>query len=131
MILMIDDDAEDIMIMQDALAEMGTLIVHIHNGIDAINYLRNAAPLPSIIVLDLNMPRMNGTQTLQVLKRETRIKNIPVVIYSTSINKLEKDKCMALGAHDFIIKPYSLKETMLTAQYFIKLCQQQEELLSK
>ncbi len=74
--------------------------------------------LPSMVILDLNMPRMNGTQTLRLLKSDQRFKDIPVVIYSTSLNNIEKDECLALGAHSYVIKPVSYRDTIDTARKF-------------
>jgi CheY-like chemotaxis protein len=76
----------------------------------------------SLIILDLNMPRLNGTETLRQLKNDDRFNNIPVIIFSTSINPLEKEKCMLLGAHSYITKPVSLKESMDTAKAFLQFC---------
>ena len=73
-------------------------------------------------VLDLNMPKMNGTDTLKNIKSDPRFSNIPVIIYSTSINPLEKEACMLLGAHSYITKPLSFTESLDTAKLFLKLC---------
>src|SRR5215204_2936835 len=88
-ILLVDDDEEDRMLIQEAFDEIGAPdVVHYEaNGEDALSYLeRSAEALPNLIVLDLNMPRMNGTQTLRHLKSDERYKHITVIIYSTSVN---------------------------------------------
>ena len=64
-----------------------------------------------LIVLDLNMPILNGTQTLFELKQNNRYTRIPVVIYSTSDNEHEKRKCMNFGAVDYLVKPISIAES--------------------
>ena len=74
-----------------------------------------------MVVLDLNMPRMNGTQTLRHIKKDDRFKNIPVVIYSTSLNNIERDECLSLGAHSYVIKPVTYRDTVATAQKFYDL----------
>ena len=68
------------------------------------------------------MPKLNGTQTLQAIKSDERYKKIVVIIYSTTLNPLEKEKCIQLGAKDFVIKPLVYTELMLIAKYFKKLC---------
>jgi CheY-like chemotaxis protein len=68
------------------------------------------------------MPRLNGTQTLSKLKDDKRFKDIPVIIYSTSINPLEKEKCMSLGAQAYITKPISFNESKNTIQLFLQYC---------
>src|SRR5689334_7377115 len=95
------------------------------DGAHALHLLNNemsSSGLPCLIVLDLNMPKLNGTQTLKQLKEDPRYRDIPVIVYSTSINRVEKEKCLALGAHSFITKPLSLKESRATAQFFYSFC---------
>jgi CheY-like chemotaxis protein len=74
--------------------------------------------LPSLIVLDLNMPRMNGTQTLKALKNNSRYKNIPVIIFSTSVNIIEMDECLKIGAVSYVVKPVTYKDCLQTARSF-------------
>lgn len=124
-ILMVDDDADDRMLMQDMFAEMGMPnAVHYANcGETALIYLDNLSEdeLPSIIVLDLNMPRLNGTQVLKLLKKNEKLKDITVIIYSTSVNKIEKEQTLKLGAYSYLIKPGSYKDCLENARYFYGL----------
>lgn len=126
-ILLADDDAEDRSIIQDAMESLsaGDVMTFANNGEQLLNLLQMASSsnFPCLIVLDLNMPKMNGTQTLSKIKSDEKFKDIPVIIYSTSINPLEKEKCLTLGAHSFITKPISLKESRETAQTFLQFCQ--------
>lgn len=126
-ILLVDDDLEDRDILLDALAELGIpSVFHFEeNGEKAIDFLEDCLNgghiLPTMIIMDLNMPKMNGTQTLRKLKADDRFKNIPVVIYSTSLNSIERQECLALGAHSYIIKPASYKDTVVTARRFYEM----------
>ena len=74
--------------------------------------------LPDLIVLDLNMPIWNGTQTLLQLKRSPRYRNIPVIIYSTSENENEKRKCLSYGALNFVVKPSTYRAGLDIVKYF-------------
>lgn len=124
-ILLVDDDAEDRMIIQEAFNDIGhgTILDFAENGEEAIRYLQACSKqLPSLIVLDLNMPRMNGRQTLECLKAEGPFANIPVIIFSTSLNQLEYDQCLALGAHSYLIKPTTYREAQEVVVYFHKMC---------
>jgi CheY-like chemotaxis protein len=128
-ILLADDDPEDREMIKDALdnIEAGDVIRFAENGEQALDILSKESDLQShacLIVLDLNMPRMNGTETLRKLKTDDRFKSIPVIIFSTSINELEKQKCMRLGAHSYITKPVSYRECLATAEKFMKFCGQ-------
>ncbi|MBP1652953.1 MAG: response regulator receiver protein [Bacteroidetes bacterium] len=128
-ILVIDDDSEDMAIIREAMEMINAdhVMMFAEGGEKALQLLdtRFSAEhiVPCLIVLDLNMPKMNGTQTLANLKADDRFRNIPVIIYSTSINPFEKAKCVTLGAHAYITKPVSVKESLETAQVFLNFCQ--------
>jgi len=127
-ILLVDDDPEDRMIVHDGLQELGVgnVLEFAENGelaFDLLNKKFEDGLLPCLIVLDLNMPKMSGTEILMSLKDDARFKDIPVIIYSTSINPLEKERCLELGAHSYIIKPVSFRESIDTAHLFMAFCQ--------
>jgi two-component system response regulator len=125
-ILMVDDDIEDRMLMQDMFIEIGAPdIAHYEeNGEAALSYLEklSANELPSLIVLDLNMPKLSGTEVLKLLKKNERFRNVTVIIYSTSVNYIEREQTLKLGAHSYIIKPSSYEECLEKARYFRSLC---------
>jgi CheY-like chemotaxis protein len=113
-ILVVDDDVEDHMIMQEYFEDMNYRdpVKFVINGLEAIKYLESQKKglLPQLIILDLNMPMMNGTQTLVQIKRDPDLKNIPVIIYSTSENETEKRKTLSLGAMEYVVKPLNFEE---------------------
>lgn len=126
-ILLADDDEEDRMLIQDALRESRVLneLACVKDGVELLEYLRGegefahraGAPLPGIILLDLNMPRMDGREALTEIKRDPRLRAIPVVVLTTS--KAEEDivRTYDLGVNSFVTKPVSfdvLIETMRT-----------------
>jgi CheY-like chemotaxis protein len=122
-ILVVDDDVEDHLILQDHFSEKGYKhkVKYLENGKQAIQFLDSipdGATLPSLIVLDLNMPILNGSQTLLHLKQTARYRNIPVIIFSTSENDTEKRKCLSLGAIDYMVKPITLEECQETIKKF-------------
>lgn len=127
-ILLADDDPEDRMIMEDSFREisLSEVICFVENGEDVLTYLDTIpgeAPLPQLIVLDLNMPRMNGTQTLKLLKGNLRYQGIPVIIFSTSINTIEMNECIKAGASSYVVKPVTYTECLDTARSFFEFCQ--------
>jgi CheY-like chemotaxis protein len=126
-ILLVDDDADDQTIILDALQQLhpANMVRCADNGEMAIRLLEEyaaAGNFPCLVVLDLNMPKMNGTDTLRNLRKDVRFKNIDVVIYSTSINPKEQEACMKLGAQFYITKPVSYRESLDTARFFLNLC---------
>lgn len=109
-ILYIDDDSDDCYFLSHSLSESGTNadLVCATDAEEAINYLDTAAPsdLPSLIILDLNMPKWDGRKTLMHLKKQPHLSGIPVIILSTSENKKDKDACALLGALSYFKKPF-------------------------
>ena len=97
-----------------------TKIVYAFDGVEALEKLRNGE-LESVdfIFLDLNMPRMNGKQFLAEIKKDPILKNIPVIIYSTSSDSHDKEETERLGAQEFLTKPpYFSQLTQLLHDFF-------------
>jgi CheY-like chemotaxis protein len=111
--LLIDDDTDDQEIFTLALENVNKAFSCRVSGnpIEALAGLADAhTPLPDYIFLDLNMPRMNGKECLKEIKKNKRLKDIPVIIYTTSSLSADREEIYKLGASDFITKPYSLNE---------------------
>jgi CheY-like chemotaxis protein len=114
-ILVVDDDPEDHMILLEYFKEAGRekQVTFLENGqraMDFLDELHGDELLPKLVVLDLNMPVMNGIQTLLQLKQLHRYKHIPVIVFSTSENENEKRKCLSFGAADYVVKPSSWED---------------------
>jgi len=117
-ILLVDDDADDQLIFIDALNEIaaGIECATANNGLEALEYLKEVVPKPTLIFLDLNMPFMNGFECLARIKKEDPLKEIPVVIFTTSDNPGDEKRTKELGAKIFFTKGPSfrlLKEKLL------------------
>ena len=107
-ILYADDDSDDLFLLCESMALNGLKadLVYVANGQEAISYMDHAPEsLPSLVILDLNMPKMNGKETLRYLKKHPRYAQIPVIILSTSENKKEMEYCTAQGAVSYFVKP--------------------------
>mgnify|MGYP002780968994 CR=1 FL=1 len=114
-ILMADDDHEDCMLAKEALEEsrLANTMHFVHDGEELLDYLyargKYAPPAevrrPGLILLDLNMPRMDGREALAILKADEKLRRIPVVVLTTS--KAEEDvyRSYDLGANSYITKP--------------------------
>lgn len=128
-ILFAEDDSEDREIISEAVQQINekARLHFVENGEQVLLTLNkgdlHSIKLPCLIVLDLNMPKLNGTETLRKLKEEQVYRNIPVIIYSTSVNPLEQQKCMELGAHSYLTKPISLKQSIERAKFFLEFCE--------
>ena len=122
-ILLADDDFEDRMIISGAFKEIGNddVVHYVEDGEKVIEYLdsiQNDELLPSLIVLDLNMPRLSGLETLRIVKQVDKVKNIPVIMFSTSINEHEMNECLKLGAVSYITKPSRYLDSISIAKRF-------------
>jgi len=107
-ILVAEDDGDDQMLFNAALKECSTdfIVNFFANGEQLIQFLdRLLSVRPCCIFLDLNMPKMDGLETLRCIKDHEQLRNIPVVMLSTSNNPSEIDTCRASGAFDFLVKP--------------------------
>jgi CheY-like chemotaxis protein len=122
-ILVVDDDPEDHLILLEYFREFGKdeHVKFLENGQEALDFLESIEDdqaLPRLVVLDLNMPILNGTQTLYRLKQLRRFRNIPTIIFSTSDNENEKRKCMSFGAADYVVKPSTYEEGQQMVERF-------------
>ena len=123
-IVVTDDDSEDRFIMQMAFSELGIAnpVVYLQDGVELMYYLHNPQPvLPSLILLDLNMPRMDGKQALKQIKSHSVFCSIPVLVLTTSATQKDVDECYSLGANGYLVKPHeysALLELLRSIQYF-------------
>ncbi|MGZ3852635.1 MAG: response regulator [Flavisolibacter sp.] len=112
-ILCVDDDDDDLFFIKEIIeSERHSLsIVEARNGWDALNYLRDGlreGHLPCLIIMDMNMPRMDGTQTISKIKEDEDLARIPIVVFTTSSNKAHQLFFESQGIH-FITKPFDYK----------------------
>ena len=118
-ILWADDDMDDLMLMRHVLEDIGQdyHIKEVSNGKEALDYLEEGKrehDLPCLIILDMNMPILNGKETLGLIKKDEALKDIPLVFFTTSNSELDKMYCKRFGV-EMITKPphYSnLKEAV-------------------
>lgn len=133
-IFLTDDDADDCMLFSEALheiyAEDEAQLIIASDGVKLMQALdENVPPPPEVIFLDLNMPRKNGFECLDEIRRDPKLKDIPVVIYSTSSNNDIVNRTYQQGANYYICKPQSYTLLKRTIQFVLsfdgkQLCQQ-------
>jgi two-component system response regulator len=114
-ILLVDDSEEDYEAITRALKKAGVNnpVFWCKDGDEALDFLKGSnvvkdnpkAQSPGLILLDLNMPGMDGRQTLQIIKEDVDLKRIPVVILTTSSSEQDVQDCYQMGANGFIQKP--------------------------
>ncbi|WP_264538527.1 response regulator [Flavobacterium sp. N1736] len=108
-LLLADDDEDDCDFFKEALEELNlpTSLVTVNDGVQLMDYLSKsgAENLPDILFLDLNMPRKNGLECLTEIKQANEYKNLPVIIFSTSLDRDIVDLVYEKGAVHYIRKP--------------------------
>src|SRR5882762_1329602 len=100
-VMVVDDDPDDIELFKDSLSEVDDRcqLIVANDGRDALRQLRDSSSIdPDVIFLDYNMPFMDGTRCLAALKQDPLLKNIPVVMHSTTLPEEDIAFCKALGA---------------------------------
>ncbi|WP_026729696.1 response regulator [Flavobacterium denitrificans] len=119
-ILQIDDDIDDCEFFMEALQAVSNAdYTAMHNAVEALNKLIRQELNPDIIFLDLNMPIMSGFEFLAAIKDQKIIKDIPVIIFSTSQYEETKIKARNYGAKEFISKPSDFNELKKIISHFI------------
>lgn len=126
-LLYADDDADDQEIMSEMIAgvDASMEVVGLSDGREVLEFLRSLpekAAYPCLIILDLNMPQLDGLQTLRKLKSDPELKNIAVVMFSTSDQRRDKDESLNFGAEDFITKPVRTEELARVTSKFNDYC---------
>lgn len=82
------------------------------DGLDALAYLQ-AGNLPDLILTDLQMPRMDGTELIQKIRGSGYFKDIPIIVLSSRDSSIDRINCLKLGADDYITKPFNPEELMV------------------
>ncbi len=111
-ILLVEDDLVDSMTVKRAVKEVGigNPITVAENGEDALDYLHTTDKLPCLILLDINMPRMNGLEFLENIKHDPKYRRIPVIILTTSQEDQDKYKSFDLHAAGYMVKPVDYEQ---------------------
>lgn len=125
-VLYADDDEDDLMLVEEAFQELAfnVDVITANDGAEALSYLNHLSPFdpaPCLIILDVNMPRLNGKETLQRIRNHERFAEIPVVMFTTSSMPLDKGFSENYKA-GFITKPLDSKQMKTIAEVFVEHC---------
>lgn len=130
-ILIVEDNAGDARIAQEAFkqSDLKINLSFARDGVEAVNFLKRKndfsnAVKPDLILLDLNLPKKDGKEVLWEIKSDSDLKQIPIVVLSTSESESDINECYSLGANSFITKPIELdsffKTIKLIEEYWLK-----------
>ena len=112
-ILLVEDDQVDAMTVKRSLRDINVVnhLLIAGNGEEGLHYLASSEQeRPCIILLDLNMPKMNGIEFLQIVKNDERFKRIPVVVLTTSRNEQDRVESFNLGVAGYMVKPVDYQQ---------------------
>ncbi|MCW3075274.1 MAG: response regulator [Flaviaesturariibacter sp.] len=118
-IIYVDDDFDDKELLQEAFQEIPDYeLVTLDDGLELIQYLEKATSLPNLIILDINMPALNGRDTMRILRAEDQFRDIPLVMFSTTSNPIEIARFRA-SKIDLINKPVNYSSVKGIVQQLI------------
>ncbi len=121
-----EDDIDDIDFLKETFSVLDNSfdLLFIDKGRKLLAMLEALADneLPCLLVLDYNMPELNGAEILEHLKLNDRYNSIPKIIWSTSGSDTYKNKCLELGAVDYVIKPDNVKDFVETVRFMLTFC---------
>ncbi|MEP3837622.1 MAG: response regulator [Algibacter sp.] len=111
-ILLIEDDMIEIMKFNRTISQLqlNHNVIEANNGEDALKILEKKDELPDIILLDLNMPKINGIEFLGILKNDDVLKYIPIIILTTSSNQKDLLECYKVGIAGYVLKPLKYED---------------------
>ena len=114
-VLLVEDDPGHAVLIRKSLKRTGFAneIRHVENGRQALDYLNNVADegdRPALVLLDLNMPEMDGYTTLEHIRADARLRDLPVIILTTTSEPYEVERCYKLGCNAFVNKPIDYVE---------------------
>jgi two-component system, response regulator len=125
-VLVAEDDADDRMLIEKAFQDASSYghLMCVENGVELIKYLKRDSPYdncekypaPQIVLLDLNMPKKDGRQTLKEIKEDKELCKIPVIVFTTSRQQEDIENMYRLGTNSYIAKPSSFEELMSVAR---------------
>jgi CheY-like chemotaxis protein len=123
-ILWADDDYDDLQMMREILSKKSKdyNIIEVHNGKEALEYLKKQTTNPPcLIILDINMPVLDGKETLSILKNTTDYKDIPIVVFTTSESELDKLYCKRFNT-EMVTKPPTFSTLTAALEKLLKFC---------
>ncbi len=108
LILVADDEQNLLLLLKDNLEEYGFDVVTATNGQEALD--KALSVVPSVVILDVEMPKLNGWQVCEKIRADSRLKNTPVLILSAYAQPEDIKKGLALGANHYLTKPFKMKD---------------------
>src|SRR5215213_7109302 len=125
-ILCVDDDSDDLQLLHESLkgGQENYQVIEAYNGrqaLDVLRQLKASGNPPCLVILDINMPVLNGKETLSIIKKDEQLKSIPVVVFTTSGSDMDKRFCHLHGV-EMITKPPNFQNFKSVVHKLLKFC---------
>ena|SRR5450432_4137691 len=124
-VLCVDDDPDDRELIRNAIFKVDPsyTVAHATNGKEALQYLNRAVDtdLPCLVILDINMPVMDGKQAVVEIKKNNKLDKVPIVVFSTSSHPADLNFCLRYGV-ELVTKPANFKQITLEAERLLQYC---------
>lgn len=114
-ILLVEDNPDDVLLMKQALEEneIKNKLIVLGDGQEALDYLLHVGvysdiekyPAPGLVILDLKLPKINGVEVLKIVKSDSKLCTIPIIMLTTSSDELDVRRCYNYGVNSYIVKP--------------------------
>lgn len=120
-ILLVEDNPQDVELTIEALSQnnLANHVVAVSDGVEAMEYLNYEGKFknrkkgnPTVMLLDIKMPRMDGIEVLEAIRNDEKLKTIPVVMLTSSREEPDLKKCYVLGVNAYVVKPVDFKDFM-------------------
>jgi DNA-binding response OmpR family regulator len=128
-ILLIEDDGDDVELLQEALNtnDVRFTMEVLNDGSEAVEYINNCTECPHIIVMDYNLPKVHGKEVLKEIKASSLLKDIPLIVLTTSSSKTDMEYAYQMGADKFLIKPITMSEMKFTTTTILEIALLQKQ----
>lgn len=107
-ILVVDDEPNIVLSLEFLMKKAGYSVTTVNNGIDALNSIKQLRP--DLVLLDVMMPRMDGYEVCQAVRSDPELSSVRIIMLTARGRDVERDKGMALGADDYVTKPFATQE---------------------
>jgi CheY-like chemotaxis protein len=117
-VLLVDDDPRNIFALSSVLERRGMRVVAATTGNEAINILQST-PEVAIVLMDIMMPEMDGYQTMEEIRKDERLRRLPIIALTAKAMKGDREKCVAAGASDYLAKPVNTEQLLASLRMWL------------
>jgi len=118
-VLIVDDDLRNIFALEAALKQEGMIVCSVNNGLECLEILKEQPSLFDIILMDIMMPNMDGYETMQRIRENDDLTDIPIIALTAKAMERDRKKCLETGASDYVSKPLDLEQLLSVIRVWV------------